>query len=548
MDKLKEKIVEWGEALLAPFILFLYRDQVSALASDVSSFMVEHVQLARIWWNYNLPGRVRPLLLPVLLMAMLSWFAGSLVFWGMHVPEAGFITYGCWTVWSLVLGIVIQRERVKLGKVKPITRADLEKLEADTVNMTDAEARAEREQRFGPMRVLGLRALALVILGYLLIGIGLALMGSFSNLEGNPWPVTAQFILFAILAAFISLFAAMLTAVILGTAFRVVGSIVVALFKGGWDSVLTMLPNVEGEEAKELLPKDLDKQLAQTWKLFKEFLLSAPGVLILGVFALGIVWHHPLIVSLLLLAFIGLMSTTTFSIAMGNDEAPARKRAGKIVAWFFTGGFLYRCAEMWYFGLPGGTWYWNYDSVDSPLAQTWNRIVPWWNGFMNMSWWQALLVVAVLVIAIMCILKMPGGKWFERLKYGLVGVCGALIAATMIGFIANRASVDASISTIEIPATTESTDATTETAEAPAHVPDAIERMTGTAEAPTPIPPTAPVVPAAVPATHVVERRSTERASAPSAASADPCESLERSTGLTDLFRESMRRRFHCGG
>ncbi|QQR60462.1 hypothetical protein IPH19_03545 [Candidatus Uhrbacteria bacterium] len=242
------------------------------------------------------------------------------------------------------------------------------------------------------------------------------------------------------------------------------------------------------------------------------------------------------------------MSTTTFSIAMGNDEAPARKRAGKIVAWFFTGGFLYRCAEMWYFGLPGGTWYWNYDSVDSPLAQTWNRIVPWWNGFMNMSWWQALLVVAVLVIAIMCILKMPGGKWFERLKYGLVGVCGALIAATMIGFIANRASVDASISTIEIPATTESTDATTETAEAPAHVPDAIERMTGTAEAPTRIPPTAPVVPAAVPATHVVERRSTERASAPSAASADPCESLERSTGLTDLFRESMRRRFHCGG
>lgn len=548
MDKFKEKIVEWGEALLAPFILFLYRDQVSALAGDVSSFMVEHLQLARIWWNYNLPGRVRPLLLPVLLMTMLSWIAGSLVFWSMHVPEAGFITYCCWTVWSLVLGIVIQRERVKLGSVKPITRADLEKLEVDTRNMNDADARALREVRFGPMRVLGLRAFALVILGYLLIGIGLALMGSFSNLEGNPWPVTAQFILFAILAAFVSLFAAMLTAVILGTALRVVGSIVVALFKGGWDSVLTMLPNVEGEEAKELLPKDLDKQLEQTWKLFKDFLLSAPGVLLLGVFALGIVWHHPLIVSLLLLAFIGLMSTTTFSIAMGNDESPARKRAGKIVAWFFTGGFLYRCAEMWYFGLPGGTWYWNYDSVDSPLAQTWNRIVPWWNGFMNMSWWQALLVVAVLAVAITYILRIPGGKWSERLKFGLAAVCGLGIAVTVIGFIANRASVDASVSTIEIPATTESADATTEPVEEAAHAPDTIDRMTGTAEMPTPIPPTEPVAPAAaVVTTRVVSPRPAVRASAPTAVSADRCESLERSTGLTDLFRESMRRRFHCG-
>lgn len=551
MNKLQEKIVEWGEALLAPFVLFLYRAQIGALAREVHSIAAEQSMHVRIWWHYSLPGRVRPLLVPVFLTVALSWLAGSLVYWYMHLPDAGIITYMCWTAWSALLALGTLYEYWNLGRVTPISRADLEQLETDTANMSDADARALRERRFGPMRVLGVRAFGLVILGYLLVAIGLALMGSFSNLEGNPWPVTAQFILFAILASFVSLFMAMLTAVALGTAARVVGSIVVGLFKGGWDSILTMLPNVEGEEAKELLPKDLDKQLAQTWKLFKDFLVSAPGVLLLGVFALGIVWHHPLIVAFLLLAFIGLMSTTTFSIAMGNDEAPARKRAGKIVAWAFTAGFLYRCAEMWYFGLPGGTWYWNYDSVDAPLARLWNGVVPWWNGLTQMSWWQAGLVIMVTGIGIFYLLKLPDGKWMQRVKYSLVGACSVLIAVVVIGFIANRASVDTAIDPVAVASEDAAAPVTAETERAP----DSIDRLMGTGEAETPTPttttvatgalPTLPVTTSlppipGVPPQHVEAVRSTERASG------DRCEAIRSASGLTDLFREAQLRRLGC--
>lgn len=546
MNKLQEKITEWSEALFAPFILFLFRRQAQALARDAASFLADRADLARLWWYYTLPSRVKPLLIPVFLTVALSWFAGSLVFWNMHVPEAGTITYWCWTAWSLFLAVGILYEYWNLNRAKLMSRADLEQLEADRANMNDADARALRERRFGPMRVLGVRAFGLVILGYFLVGVGLALMGSFSNLEGNPWPVTAQFILFAILASFASLFMVMLTSVVLGTAVRVVGSIVVALFKGGWDSVLTMLPNVEGEEAKELLPKDLDKQIEQTWKLFKDFLLSAPGVLLLGVFALGIVWHHPLIVSFLLLAFIGLMSTTTFSISMGNDETPARKRAGKIVAWAFTAGFLYRCAEMWYFGLPGGTWYWNYDSVDAPLARLWNGIVPWWNGLTQMSWWQAGLVATVTGIGIFYLLKLPDGKWMKRVKYALVSACGVLIAVVAVGFIANRASVDTAIDPIAV--VTEEGASASESVTDDAHTPDTIDRLMGTGTTTSATATGLPILPVTgslppipgVPPQPVEAVRSSERPAR------DRCESIRTATGLTDLFREAQLRRFGC--
>lgn len=563
--KLQEKIVEWGEALLAPFVLFLYRAQIGALAREARGIAADQVGLARIRWHYSLPGRVRPLLFPVLMTVVLSWLAGSLVFWNMLVPEAGTITYWCWTVYSFILLAIVGREYWSLGRVRPISRADLEQLEADTANMNDADARALRERRFGPMRVLGVRAFGLVILGYFMVGVGLALMGSFSNLEGSPWPLTAQFILFAIIAAFASLFMAMLTAVVLGTTARVVGSIATALFKGGWDSIVTMLPNVEGEEAKELLPKDLDKQIEKTWKFFQDFMLSAPGQLLLGVFALAIVWHHPLIVSMLLLGFIGLMGTTAFSMGQGNDETAARKRAGKLVAWAFTAGFLYRCAEMWYFGLPGGTWYWNYRSVAAPLASLWNKIVPWWNGLTQMSWWQAGLVISIMGAAIWFVMKSPDSKWMQRIKYALISVCGAIIGVVVLGFIANRASVDASIS----PATA-SSEVTAETVAAPVRPVDTIDRMTRTtvsasapvaaASSPTPSVDTGatastPLIPRAVPRLVVTERvppipadalRSAPREASPAVTPDSRCEAVRMRPGLTDSFRQAQLRRLGC--
>jgi len=416
--------------------------------------------------------------------------------------------------------------------------ADIGRLEEIAERDID-QALQTRNNEFGDGRVMTPSVLGLAFTAPLIIGIGLWVMASLSTLVGSHWVLTVQFIFIGLLCGFISLFLVMLAAVTLGTTVRAATELFVGLFKGGWDSILTtFLPNVEGEEAKELLPKDLGKHLSAAWRLFSNIVLSAPGVIALAVLSLAIVWHHPLTLTILTAAFVGLAQSTLFSIQMGNDETLARKRAGTIVKSFFWGGFLYRLAELWWFGLPqGGTWYWTPSGLNNPLRTVWNGFVPWWNGLVQMSWWQCILVVIVIAIGISQILKLPDSKYLNRIKYALITVCAVGIAIVAIGFIANRASVNAvahAMPTLPI-------EGVVAAAEVP-RAPDAIDRLTaGTTETPSPV-----VVTVVVPEATTVARP-TGRASAPTAP-VNACDQIPHATGLTNLFRESMRRRHGCDG
>lgn len=549
-EDLKKKFMDVLGSLLAVFIPVMYEGAIREGGTAALGKSRAISARVRLWGHYNLAVILRPWFLILASFVFVTTVSMALVFWRLVPDGVSWMPFWIWLLANSALFIGLVVVWVRLQNVRPIRSADFQTLMTETAGMTPEDLQWTLEENFGPSGRLGLKTASWLLVTVPFQAIGMMTFASAMSWVDIPWIVSAIYVLVALLLAGLGLGIALAVALLLGVPLRVVGSIVVSLFKGGWDSIVTMLPNVEGEEAKELLEKDLGKNLLEVWKLFKKVVLSEPGKASVGLLALFIVWHHPFEIVFLTLLFIGLTFSTGFEHMTGNKVEDKVARAGRIVSGFFLFGFLYRAAEMWRFGLGRSEWVWTFSGTKLQLLTLWNRIVPWWNGLVNMSWWECLLVVIVMSFAISYLLKLQE----KKIKYALVVLCSAVIAVVLIGFVASRASVDASISGYDVPVGNAATPTPVSS-----QTSDSIRRMTGTRMAtPGPIDGSLPnlgttsmvpqigqlIAPSVAVPTIAVQPANTNSASA----SSNMCDRLSRADRLTDAFRESMRQRYHCSG
>jgi len=554
MDTFKKKIMDLLGSALALFIPVMYWNATKKGSSAGYNKLRAGSAYIRLWSHYNLAVILRPWFWTLAGFVLATTVMMAPVWWYLAPDDVSWTPFWCWLAFNgaLVIGIIVVHAR--LWAVGSVDHGDLDGYFADRArisartDLTEVQRKKALEDRVvefrkkhGPTHRLGLATAARLLTTIPLQAIGMLVFASAISAVGVSWAVSATYVLAALLLAGLSLAVALLVALVLGTTLRVVFSIALSLFKGGWDSVITMFPNIEGEEAKELLEKDLGKKLLQVWNLFTAAVLSAPGKAILGLLALFINWHHPLEIIFLTLAFIGLTFATGFEQVMGNKVEEKTARAGRIVSGFFVAGFLYRMAEMWRHGLGPSTWEWSYGDSRHELISLWAAIVPWWNGLVSTSWyWEAPVIVIVVSVSIYYLFKLPDGLWWKRIKYTFVTLCSMVIAVVVIGFVANMASVDAHVS---MPAPADVQAGT----EAPTvHPPDTIDRMAGgTATSNTP--------PVAVPVAPVVEPLPVQRVEAIAPSRDTPRRELtleERCRVVSERalpqFRDSVRARLGC--
>lgn len=548
MDSFKKKIMDLLGSALALFIPVMYWDAIKKGSSAGYNKLRATNAHLRLWCHYNLAVILRPWFRTLAGFVLATTVMMVPVWWYLAPDDVSWTPFWGWLAYNGVLVIGILVVYLRLWSVGSVSHKEFDELIADRARI-NARADLTKEQReealndrtvefrlkHGPTHRLGLATAARLLTTLPLQAIGMLVFASAISAFNVSWAVSATYVLAAIILAAVSLAVALFVALLLGTTLRVVFSIALSLFKGGWDSIITALPNVEGEEAKELLEKELGQKLWAVWQLFIRVVLSGPAKLLLGLASLLIIWHHPLEVIFLTLFFIGLSFATGTEQVTGNKVDDKVARAGRIISGVFLLGFLYRMAEMWRHGLGPSTWYWSYSDIGSELTSLGARAVPWWNGLVSMSWWEGPLVIIVVGIGIYYILKLPEGSWMKRVKYTLVTMCTLLIAIVAIGFIASTASIDAHASIDPVTVTG---------SEAPSvHGPDTIDRMAGrTATSNTPPVAVSPVEPAPVvqrveaivPPPDAPRRELTRE---------DRCRALD---GALPEFRERMRERYNC--
>jgi len=408
-ETFKKKLMDLLGSALALFIPVIYWGAIKEGASAGYSKLRYIGEYSRLWRQYNLAVILRPGFRALAGFVLAATVMTAPVFWCLAPDDVSWVPYWCWLAFNgvLVIGIVVIH--LRLWHVRSISTVDFDKFFADRDALLTRGDLTEPQRaralgalnsafrvQFGPAARHGLQTAARLLTTIPLQAIGMMAFASAISGMGVSWVVSAIYVLAALLLAGVGLTIALSIAMILGTTLRVVASIAISLFKGGWDSTLTILPNIQDEEAKELLEKDLGKKLQAVWQMFQKVVMSEPGKASVGLLALFIVWHHPLEILILTLLFIGLTFATGFEHLTGNKVAEKVALAGRIVAGFFLFGFLYRMAEMWRHGLGSSTWSWTYGDVKLELLSLWNRAVPWWNGLISMSWWQAAIVVFVV--------------------------------------------------------------------------------------------------------------------------------------------------------
>lgn len=419
----------------------------------------------------------------------------------------------------------------------------------------DAEYDAEYRRRHGYPRT-PLYAVLVIVFGPIVTGVALALVAAYLGTAGGAeWYEAAPiagvgFACYLIGEIMLRLFSAVLQSVLgdAGDALNRVAN--AALIRPG----LLVLPFITEENYDKIMPKPVEVPFKQAAEAVKGATLSIRAILLT---VIGWAFLLPEVSILGVVAFAGIATYViiTFHEYRKLDPKSFLEGSSKLHAWFMKSVMFYRIVQLVILAL----WrqWWSGDLI-------WNRIAAWCNnllgdGGLNLTMVGLLIFggtmayflsekTKVMKHSFMINVFRAGTAFFALLAFlPLVGWALELGGAGDLRLPvmpAVRPPVSIATHVTEEPA------ATSGDASAPAHAPDAIERMTGTAETPTPIPPTEPVVPAAAEVTTRVAspRPSSERASATTTVYADQCERIAHTPGLTDLFRASMRRRFHCDG
>ena len=428
-------------------------------------------------------------------------------------------------------------------EVKPTEKEIVEASQA--FHDREAEYDAEFRKRHGYPRTPFYAVLAIVF-GPIVIGVALALVAAYLGTAGGAeWYEAAPiagvgFLCYVLGEIMLRVFSGVLESTLGdgGDALNRIANAV--LVRPG----LLVLPFITEQNYEKIMPKPVEVPFKKAAEAVKGATLSFRAILLT---VIGWAFLLPEVSILGVVAFAGI---ATYVIVMFHeyrklDPKSFLEGSSRLHAWFMKAVMFCRIVQLVILAL----WrqWWSGDLV-------WNRIANWCNNLLGeggFSWMLLGLLIFGGGLAYFFAEKVKDMKhpFMVNVFRALTAFFGLMALLPLIGWalqLGGAGDMRLPVMPSARPVSSE-TRVVEEPTVSTEHPPDAIDRMTGTAETPTPIPPTEPVAPAVVHATRVVERHSSERASAPSAASADPCERLEHSTGLTDLFRESMRRRFHCG-
>lgn len=295
------------------------------------------------------------------------------------------------------------------------------------------------EKQYGKKGKLGPFTLFLIVFSY---GLNALFVTAFASAAYGCGAVWAQIIGLKILGlalGFVCLIAASGALLLITTLAKNVVGYGGALFKGLWDSVLTVLPNIQGEEAKELLP---EVKIGLVWDVFKVVAFSLPGKFLIAIIALSWAWPDPKywMVSVGVVSGLGLFGLTVQ--AFGNDITESVKKTGRVIGAIGLVMILYRIVQFLFM-----------DGFFGDTAAAASDGAYWWNVFTGLDGWEVtgiiflvFLYVALVAFVIWAAYRLPGNESnFKYLKMLGAGALLLLLTVVMWGQVVDVADADTSI-------------------------------------------------------------------------------------------------------
>jgi|GEM_PF-4270965 len=207
-----------------------------------------------------------------------------------------------------------------------------------------------------------------------------------------------------------------------------------ALFKATWDIVLTAMPNIQGEEAKQLLPR---VTFGQILPVFKTVAFSLPGKFLLGCIAFLGSFPHPFFWFVAVAAFIFIGFGGVTAEGFGNDITESMKATGRFIGFVTLLLATFHIVEFLVdVGWVGNVWEY--------LGN--HGIFWWWNRFASVSLITYVKILALVLPATYVVTKIPvEGKWVRKVRTGLLALSGAVLVVLTLGQVAHLAGANAYI-------------------------------------------------------------------------------------------------------
>ena len=390
---------------------------------------------------------------------LVTWLRPALI-WGLCINGAvtALVAYFCAAAiddartatayWSLLafavlLLIFLFGRWWSIKDIKPLSVDEVEAFLAAKANLAPERQEAALADKFGKRGVMGLGTLLLMFGSYAFLGVGIALFSSVLYDAGVSWGAVLVLKTLALALFFLSVVSVAIGALLLGSATKFVGGAARGIFQALWDSIVTALPNIEGEEAKELLP---DLQFGNLWKAFVAITFSGPGTFLLSYYACQLLFPGLSDQGIVLGILVLLGITTQVSKQLGNDVTERVKRAGRVIALLGVLVGIYRIIE--HLAFSGHHMYGVIINGTAGAAVRHQDSLQhlglvWWNGLTGMG---ACAMAGFLLLfggVFLWLLNMkPESKVGQSFRWVASTVLGLAVVAALIGVAASLAGVD----------------------------------------------------------------------------------------------------------
>lgn len=390
---------------------------------------------------------------------LVTWLRPALI-WGLCINGAvtALVAYFCAAAiddartatayWSLLafavlLLIFLFGRWWSIKDIKPLSVDEVEAFLAVKANLAPERQEAALADKFGKRGVMGLGTLLIMFGSYAFLGVGIALFSSVLYDAGVSWGAVLVLKTLALALFFLSVVSVAVGVLILGSATKFVGGAARGVFRALWDSIVTALPNIEGEEAKELLP---DLQFGNLWKAFVAITFSGPGTFLLSYYACQLLFPGLSDQGIVLGILVLLGITTQVSKQFGNDVTERVKRAGRVIALLGVLVGIYRIIE--HLAFSGHHMYGVIINGTAGAAVRHQDSLQhlglvWWNGLTGMG---ACAMAGFLLLfggVFLWLLNMkPESKVGQSFRWVASTVLGLAVVAALIGVAASLAGVD----------------------------------------------------------------------------------------------------------
>jgi len=392
---------------------------------------------------------------------LVTWLRPALI-WGLGINGAvtALVAYFCAAAigdvrtatayWSLLafvalLLIFLFSRWWSIKDIKPLSVDEVEAFLAAKANLAPERQEAALADKFGKRGVMGLGTLLLMFGSYAFLGVGIALFSSVLYDAGVSWGAVLVLKTLALALFFLSVVSVAIGALLLGSATKFVGGAARGIFQALWDSIVTALPNIEGEEAKELLP---DLQFGNLWKAFVAITFSGPGTFLLSYYACQLLFPGLSDQGIVLGILVLLGITTQVSKQLGNDVTERVKRAGRVIALLGVLVGIYRIIEHLAFADRHRHMYGVIINGTAGAAVRHQDSLQhlglvWWNGLTGMGWCASTGFLFLFGGIFLWVLQTKSDSQFAKgLKWTLSTVLGLAVVVVLIGVAASLAGVD----------------------------------------------------------------------------------------------------------